>query len=53
MENFADRVSRRILNTSNLIVGIDPDFALFPQEMKSELRQATDVCRILEDRLFL
>jgi orotidine-5'-phosphate decarboxylase len=43
MNNFADRLSQKILDTSNIIVGIDPDFSLMPDRLRPSTTNIEDV----------
>lgn len=47
-ENFADRLSRKIKNTANIIVGIDPDFSLMPADLRPRGTGPVDVTHALE-----
>jgi orotidine-5'-phosphate decarboxylase len=49
MNNFADNLSLKILNTSNIIVGIDPDFSLMPTIMRPNVLDTSDVSCALEN----
>lgn len=48
METFADRLSRKIQRTSNIIVGIDPDFSLMPEGMRPNVGNLRGINAALE-----